>query len=871
MTSTESAFEDVPKPGGIAAWIERLIEPRILGPAVGAVMVLIAIVVIHEISGEVHLDEIRTAITQTSTSVVLQALGLTVISFLAMSLYDVMAVRRVAPGRVPMGLAAFAGVVGYGISNAIGFHVLVGGPVRYRIYQAAGLDASDVGRIVGISFLTFAGGLLAVLGVALVFDPNGLPGIRFLSPADDRLIGAAILLLLGVAVVALALGRTEVKLVGWRFPLPSAGSALSQMVIGAVDIGAAAAALYVLLPADVAPGFAVFLTIFVAAIVAGVISHAPGGLGVLEATVLLGLGAGTRPDVVAALVVFRLVYYALPLAFAALSLLIFEAYRARDRVARLSGHTFRLSRRVVPPIASTLVFLGGVVLLLSGNLPAEDNRVGFLSDVLPLPFAEASHLAASIVGLLLIILARGLYRRIALARMTAIALLLAGAAFSLLKGLDWEEASIMIVIAGLLFVYRRAFYRRGDWRTFRPDATWLALIVIVFSSLTLIGFLAYRDVAYQSDLWWQFAWEGNAPRFLRATLALGIVGLAIGIDALVNRPQLARPREVPVPDAVRDILKTTPHTQPSIAFLRDKAFMVSTSKHAFLMYGVSGRSWITMGDPVGEEQASRALIWRFAEAADQAGARAVFYAVAPEMLSAYIDLGLAILKIGEVARVDLPSFHLDGASRADFRYAVKRIAREGLEFSILPKDEVPMRLEQLRSVSDAWLSTKTGTEKGFSLGHFDDEYMKEFDCAVLTKDGEIVAFANLWRSGDMSELSIDLMRYKQGVSKVLMDALFAHLLLYGQEQGYKWFNLGAAPLAGLADHPLASAWNRVGTFIYRRGDEFYNFEGLRAFKQKFEPVWTPQYLACPGGLAMPQVLLDVTSIISGNPIGLLKR
>ncbi len=104
-----------------------------------------------------------------------------------------------------------------------------------------------------------------------------------------------------------------------------------------------------------------------------------------------------------------------------------------------------------------------------------------------------------------------------------------------------------------------------------------------------------------------------------------------------------------------------------------------------------------------------------------------------------------------------------------------------------------------------------------------------------------------------------------------MDALFARLLLYGKVEGYRWFNLGAAPLSGLADHPLASTWNRLGTFIYRRGDEIYNFEGLRAFKQKFGPVWTPQYLACPGGLVMPQVLLDVASLISGSPIRILKR
>ena len=278
-----------------------------------------------------------------------------------------------------------------------------------------------------------------------------------------------------------------------------------------------------------------------------------------------------------------------------------------------------------------------------------------------------------------------------------------------------------------------------------------------------------------------------------------------------------------------------------------------------------------MGDPVGDAVAGADLVWRFAEMADRAGARAVFYAVTPESLPLYLDLGLAILKTGEVARVDLRTFTMKGKERQDSRSALSRATREGLEFSILPKAEVPANMDELREISDAWLALKSGEEKGFSLGRFDPDYLAEFDFAVLRREGRIVAFANLWRGAEKNEISVDLMRYRPDVSKVLMDALFAHLILYGQSEGYTWFNLGAAPLSGLADHPLASTWNRMGTFIYRRGDEFFNFEGLRAFKQKFGPVWTPVYLAAPGGLELPRALVDVAGLISGNPVGFLKR
>ena len=103
-----------------------------------------------------------------------------------------------------------------------------------------------------------------------------------------------------------------------------------------------------------------------------------------------------------------------------------------------------------------------------------------------------------------------------------------------------------------------------------------------------------------------------------------------------------------------------------------------------------------------------------------------------------------------------------------------------------------------------------------------------------------------------------------------MDALFGNIMQWGKAEGFHWFSLGAAPLSGLENRRLASLWNRVGGFVYDHGEQFYHFEGLRAYKQKFDPVWTPEYLACPGGLAVPQVLYEVGSLISGGVRGLIK-
>ena len=126
---------------------------------------------------------------------------------------------------------------------------------------------------------------------------------------------------------------------------------------------------------------------------------------------------------------------------------------------------------------------------------------------------------------------------------------------------------------------------------------------------------------------------------------------------------------------------------------------------------------------------------------------------------------------------------------------------------------------------------------------------------------QIVAFANMWIGAGHDEFSIDLMRYDPKSPGGLMDFLFIELLLWGKTQGYDWFNFGMAPLSGIEDRPLAPLWNKAVGLVYRHGDHFYSFTGLRQYKEKFGPTWHPKYLASPGGLALPRILADVTKLI----------
>lgn len=233
----------------------------------------------------------------------------------------------------------------------------------------------------------------------------------------------------------------------------------------------------------------------------------------------------------------------------------------------------------VPILAAGIALVLGVILLISGNLPSDPDRINVLRGLFPLAFVEVSYLVGSIAGILLILVVRGLNRRLARAWSVTMVLLAVGLVASLTKGLDWKEALSLALALGILGMFRSAF--------------------------------------------------------------------------------------------------------------------------------------VSKGDPVGDPEAARQLIWRLREMADQTGRRCAFYSVGSAFLPTYLDLGLSILKMGEVARVDLTGFTLEGSSKRDFRQAVNKATREGYAFEILPKIDVQAAFADLKAVSDAWFSARNGAEKGF--------------------------------------------------------------------------------------------------------------------------------------------------------------
>jgi phosphatidylglycerol lysyltransferase len=535
------------------------------------------------------------------------------------------------------------------------------------------------------------------------------------------------------------------------------------------------------------------------------------------------------------------------------------------RLVPLFPATARLLQPLVPRLLSALVFAAGALLLLSVSTPGVPSRLLALKPIVPLPLLELSHLAAGLLGLALVILAHALSRRVESAWALALALLSAGAVAALLKGWDWEEALVLTLVLAAVAASRRAFYRPGSIGDSIRSPVWLAVALGSIALMLLTGFLSYADVDYRNALWWHMGYRGDASRFLRVALLVGAAGAALVLARLLRpaRPPASASQPDPV---IADIVAASPATSAHLAFTGDKQFLRSASGRSFLMYQVEGRSWIAMGDPVGPEDEWPALILALRDLADRHGGRAVFYQAAPETLGAYADAGLVPHKLGEEARVPLAAFSLEGPRAKPFRHARRAAEREGLRFEIVPAACVPALIDELAQVSRAWLAEHPGSEKGFSLGRFDPGYLARFDLALLRKGAGIIAFANIWRSANREEFSIDLMRYLPDAPGCTMRALFLELILEAQREGFRWFNLGMAPLAGLQRHRLAPLWHRVGRLLFDHGERFYGFEGLRRFKQDFDPVWRPRYLCCAPGLAALAVALgDVARLIARPP------
>ncbi len=821
---------------------------------------------------------VRSAIQAVSLPQLMLVQLVAAIGILAMSLYDWHAARAFQI-QLPLPTLVRNAWIANTFNNFISLSGLAGVGIRMLLLSAQQVDTRQAAAFSAFIMVSVPVGLAVSSWMLLL---GGAAGIgQWPIPAWTAWLAAGVFAAyLPVYLIMLRQGMVSRLLQGLSRQRTT--TLIAMIAISTFDWLLAAVAAWVAIEAaGVTIPPVAFFHAFVLASALGILSMLPGGLGVFDAALLALLSPFTDipNQLVAGILVFRLCYYVVPWLIAiylGADKLALPDYVQRialvrqwrqSRLPELLRVPLNLVTSLGVRVLAYLTFAAGVVLLASSAFPTLKDRLSILEQHVPLAAVELSHLLSVATGVLLIALSRGIAEQVRSAYHLTQALLISGALFSMLKGIDVEEAVILLTIALLLRQQRARFYRESYPLISARNLMWLAGLLAAIAGYAWLGDWVHGDVAWRWNTLSRFAPALDAPRFARGLLIAAMAATAFIAWSFYRRPKFlpVTPDAAALAQAEATLNKYGGSEFAHLVFLGDKSLLWSADRKAFVQYGSIRDRLIALGDPCGDPASFDSAIIAFRDLADLHDLTPCFYEVSERHVHRYHDAGFALFKLGETAAVQLDAFTLSGKRGEAVRHGVNRAKRADARFELLAQPLDKAVWPALRSVSDAWLQQLNTAEKGFSLGNYNRAYLARTPIGVIKVGEQIVAFASLMPDyGSRTELSVDLMRYSPEAPPGTMDFLFAELILHAQAQGYQFFNLGMAPLVGVGETRYARAGEKVARLAYEYGNRFYNYKGLRSFKEKFHPVWRSCYLAYPALSPLPVLLVDSAALIAGG-------
>lgn len=484
---------------------------RYLGHIVVSAIFVLAIYLLYNKLKSYSIAEIRESIEQISYSRIALSLFLMVINYIILVGYDWLALKAIHK-KLPLARVGLVSFIGQAVSYNFG--ALLGGTsVRYRFYSAWGFSISDIVRLVLMLAVTFWVGALGTCGVIFLIAPPAIPQelLDSMPIKDIRLLGVILTSLAALYLVLCFAIRKPFHVFGKEIVFPSPQIAVAQCIVAGVDLIAAAACMYVLLPANSGVGFLDFLPGYLMAQVAVVITHIPGGVGVFELVILELTHSTQQQGVFAAVLLFRLIYYILPLLAAACLLAVYEA-RQRAAMMRDAGRWLAVLSH---SITAYLVFVAGLILVVSATLPTYWERMPEFMRYWPKFVLGIGHFTCALSGAALLFASYGLERRQSRAFWLVVCLLIAGMAGALLKGFSWETSLMTGLVLLAVCLARRRFYRTSFFFQERLPLNWLGAAFSALGVVFLLGWFIYHP-AWDRAATWGFERHFNASRVLIA-------------------------------------------------------------------------------------------------------------------------------------------------------------------------------------------------------------------------------------------------------------------------------------------------------------------------------------------------------------------
>ncbi len=620
-------------------WLRQL--PALLGVA----LLIGAIYLVQSEFRHLRLRDIGAALQAIPPRSLAFSFGWTVLSYFVLTFYDrlgtIYAGHKVSYGRV-----AFASFCAYALSHNLGFATVSGAAVRYRLYAHWGLTPTQITKTVAFCSLTFGLGGMVLGGSILFLEPRAIPFFGTHLPRVAMYAVGALLWAIVLGYVTFARVLRRIRLFGQTIELPGVRMAVLQVLLATTDVAITATIFYQLLPA--APGLTwlIFLGVYVTSYTAGLMTNLPGGIGVFDTAMLLGLSPYIdAPRIVGAIVVFRLCYYVIPLflagsLFAGNEILLRGALLWR-RAANLPV-VQALARWSEPDFAvassTGSVALCGVLLLCLGVLAPQTDFSWLDPDVADLA-RQAGQFVPSLIGAGLVMMAIGLSQRVNLAWGLTLVLLVAGAAFTATQDNRLWVAGVLILTALLVAPFRACFYRHAKLLSgpLQPSSAF-SLFALAICLLALAITRPYTH-GLANNAWWAVIISPEVPNSLRLAVALAV---GLGLLAIWRLLRPGRVRWLPWDATARVRLAALGVIPPRQA----DGLVMGEAERAGIPFRRCGRVLLGLGDPSGEETDCVSAIWRLRDLAQQEGLDPAFWRAGPGLLKVYGDLGLTALPLG---------------------------------------------------------------------------------------------------------------------------------------------------------------------------------------------------------------------------------
>jgi len=810
---------------------------------------------IKKFTGNINVQLLRHEMSQLHFTKMLLIFLITFTAIFPMFFYDVF-LAKILGFKVPLKELVKKSFITNTFSNLIGFGGLVGATLRTYFYHEAEpnkkilvkkIASVSLFYLTGISFLSWIV-LVGYLRSPLFQDK------RWLFWAV-----AAVSLYLPIFITIYLIQRKKAAESMIEF-----GMALKLIIVSLFEWIAIFLAIWLLcmilkIPIDITG----LLPVLIVASCAGIISMIPGGLGSFDLVFIWGthiLGV-PKEQIVVLLLFYRFGYFILPF-LVGVVLFIKDFWNKWNQSWNNVPNAILV--RTSHILLTFLVFLSGLVLLLSAAVPGIIGRLKIAQEFLYFPIMNISHQLSVATGFILLGLSRGIQYKEKRAYHLTMVVLIFASIFTFLKGFDYEEALYILIVVLLLRASKKRFYRERFVLSWGKTIFDIGMFVVITMMFVLIGALNLPSSEMKvTPKLSPYLIKDYRDLFKSALIGLFIATVIFFIGYLFRRNKRWELKtSIEQEEKIMDHLEHYNGTVLThLIFLHDKYIYWNQKDTVMFAYQVYADKLVVLGDPIGDRDDLPLAIEEFRETADLHGYTPVFYEVSEKMLRFLHENGYDFFKLGEEAYVDLDSFSFSGKKMKGARAVKNKFERENYQFKIASPPFHADFMKELKEISDEWLQGRT--EKGFSLGFFDEDYLNKAEIAVVRVNRvEILGFVSLMPVYDKKQtISLDLMRFGKDSPNGTMDFVFLSLFEWAKEQGYKTFNIGMAPLSNVGQSKFSFLSEKVASQIFLHGQFLYSFQGLRKFKDKYADMWLPKYLAYRKKTSLPITMGQITLLI----------